>query len=215
MQIIEEVESQIIADAPSVLTIELLDEIKARVNTSNPSGVLMPVPVVVDIDDILHTYQVAKDTRIFIKPIGVSDDPIYDGDFSEDTDMYFSKKRPASVRIGDILVAYAVGGRRIIGAYKVTSEPMKVDDENARWPWYVESDCLTPFLSNHKWEHICPYVTQIANDYAEKYGKPVSHNGNSTLGAINFGWDKIWLDDEYGEYLMSKLMELERGMEND
>lgn len=214
VQQLEKIESQIMSDAHSILTRELLYEIKDRVNTSFPSGVKMPEPVIVDIDDILHTYLVANDTRIFIKPIGVSDRPVYKGDYSEETDLYFSKKRPASVRIGDILITYAVGGRRIISAYRVTSEPKWDEEGEPRWPWYVESDCLTPSLSNHRWEHICPYVTQIANDYAEKYDKPVTHNGNNHLGALNFGWDKIWLDDEYGRYLLSKLMELERQSNN-
>lgn len=214
VQILENIESQIIDDAPSVLTRELLDEIKDRVNTSFPSGVQMPAPVVVDIDDILHKYQVPKDTRIFIKPIGVSDRPVYEGDYSVETDLYFSKKRPASVRIGDILITYAVGGRRIIGAYRVTSEPKWDEDGDPRWPWYVESECLTPSLSDHRWERVCPYVTLIANEYAEKYEKPVTHNGNDNLGALNFGWDKIWLDDEYGSYLLSKLMDLERSQDN-
>lgn len=213
-QLLQNIESQIITDAPSVLTRELLDEIKERVNTAYPSGVQMQEPFDVDIDDILHTYQVPKDTRIFIKPIGVSDRPVYEGDFSDETDLYFSKKRPASVRFGDILITYAVGGRKIIGAYRVTSVPKWDEDGDPRWPWYVESECMTPSLSNHRWERVCPYVTQIANDYAEKYGKPVTHNGNDNLGALNFGWDKIWLDDEYGGYLLSKLMDLERIQEN-
>lgn len=208
--LLQNIESQIIADSPSVLTGELLDEIKDRVNTSFPCGIQMPEPVAVDIDDILHTYQVSKDTRIIIKPIGVSDRPVFEGDFSVETDLYFSKKRPASVRIGDILITYAVGGRRIIGAYRVTSEPKWDEEGDPRWPWYVESECLTPSLSNHRWERVCPYVTQIANNYSEKYDKPVTHNGNNNLGALNFGWDKIWLDDEYGRYLFFKLMELEK-----
>lgn len=208
--LLQNLESQIIADAPSALSRELFDEIKNRVNTTFPSGIQMTEPLAVDIDDILQTYQVHIDTRMFIKPIGVSDRPVYEGDFSVETDLYFSKKRPTSVRIGDILIAYAVGGRRIIGAYSVTSEPKWSEDGDPRWPWYVESECLTPSLSNHRWERVCPYVTQIANDYAEKYNKPVTHNGNKRLGALNFGWDKIWLDDEYGRYLLSKLMDLEK-----
>ena len=206
-------EHQVLSDVEYILDEEQLDKIADRVSSKFPQGVQTVKPDEIDIDDIVNVYHVVKGTRIFIKPVGSSDDRIYDGDHSGEPNMYFSKKRPAAVRIGDILIAYAVGGRRIMGAYKVTSEPLWTGDNEARWPWYVETDILTPNLLNCKWASVCPYVTQIANSYAEKYGRPVTNNGGKTLGALNFGCDRIQLDDEYGRYLLNRILILEKDVQ--
>lgn len=209
VQLLTDLETQIIAYAPDALSALQLEDIKDRVKMAYPMGVQKPQPAVVVIDDIVRGYQVPKGTRIFIKPIGVSGEPSPTGDLSEQTDLYFSKRYPRAVRVGDILIAYAVGNRHIIGAYKVTSLPIWNDNGIPRWPWYVKSECLTPHLANHTWERVCPVVTQIAKGYVKEFGKPITHTGGKTLGALNFGSDKIQLHNDYGLYLLSKLMELD------
>lgn len=209
VQLLTDLETQIIACAPDALSALQLEDIKDRVKTAYPMGVQKPKPAVVAIDDIVRGYQVPQGSQIFIKPIGVSEKPIFAGDFSKEKYMHFSKRQPKAVRVGDILIAYAVGARQIIGVFKVTSNPIKIDDNAARWPWYVTSECLTPHLANHTWECVCPVVTQIAKSYVKAFGKPITHTGGKTLGALNRGSDKIQLDNKYGLYLLSKLMELD------
>lgn len=210
VQMLRGLEAQIIACAKDALSASQLDEIKDRVKDAYPMGVQKPKPAMVVIDDIVLGYKVPKGTRIFIKPIGVSGEPSPTGDQSIKTDLYFSKRRPRAVRVDDILITYAVGNRHIIGAYKVISEPQWDGNGNPRWPWYVKSECLTPNLSNCKWEKVCPGVTQIANSYVNDLDQPITHTGGKTLGALNRGSDKIQLDNKYGLYLLSELMELER-----
>lgn len=216
-KLLECIEHQVLEDAPVQLTSKMLDEIKERAEKKFPQGVKNEPTEAIDIDDILHPYRLSKGTKVFIKPVGVSGNPIYEGDFSTkgESYMYFSKKRPASVTVGDILIAYAVGGRKIIGVYKVTSEPMWDEDGDPRWPWYVESENLTPKLSNCKWAETDLWVTGYANHYAETYNKPVTYNGGMNLGALNYGCDKIRLDDEYGQYLLGKVMDVERRLMED
>lgn len=207
-----DIEQQVLKDSLDVLTHQMLADIKMRANIKFPEGIKKEPSVAIDIDDILHPYRIAQGTKVFIKPVGVSGNPIYEGDFSkkEQSYMYFSKKRPSAVCVGDLLIAYAVGGRKIMGVYKVTSEPQWDEDGDPRWPWYVESVNLTPTLSNCKWSEANLWVTGIANHYAETYNKPVTHNGGMNLGALNYGSDKIRLDDEYGQYLLGKVMDVER-----
>lgn len=203
------IEQQVIDDAPDQMTDSMLDEIKERVKKKFPEGIKKEPVEKIDIGDIIHPFPITKDTRIFIKPVGVSNDPIYGGDYSKDTDMYFSKKRPNAVRVCDILITYAVGGRKIMGAYKVKSEPLRDEDGDPRWPWYVESDCLTPNLANCKWAEVGFHVTGVAREYVEQFDKPISHTGRKNLNALNIGWDRVQLDDEYGRYLLEKIMNLE------
>ena len=209
------IEQQVLKDAPDQLTNAMLDEIKERVKKKFPEGAKKDPVVTIDIEDIIHPFAIAKDTRICIKPVGVSNDPIYGGDYSKETDLYFSTKRPNAVRVEDILITYAVGGRKIMGAYKVKSEPFWDEDGDPRWPWYVESDCLTPCLANCKWADVGFHVTGIANEYVEKFNKAISHTGRKNLNALNIGWDRVQLDDEYGKYLLGKIMDLESRLQED
>lgn len=119
--------------------------------------------------------------------------------------MYFSTRRPKSVRKGDLMIAYGVGSGKIIGVYTITDDVPHPDPRNSRWPWYVEADCMTPSLANHKWEHANLRVTTFANKYAEKHNKPVTKRGKMNLNGINHSNDKFQLDDEYGRYLLSFL----------
>lgn len=209
LQVLKEVESQIVVDAPSVLTSTLLDEIKDKVNATFPSGVQMPEPIAVNIDDILHTYQVAKDTRIFIKPIGSSENHAREADYSKER-MYFSRK-PASVCIGDIMIAYGVGIRKIIGAFKITSEKGQ-PNKDSRWKWYMEAECLTPNLSNKVWYSIWLLIMSESTQYATKYGKFVTMNDNENLNGLKIHNDKIQLTKEFGKCLFNKVMSQENNL---
>lgn len=163
---------------------------------------------VVEIDDIIYV-SIDEQARVFIKPIGDASSPIYKGNYSKKTNLNFSKKRPASVRIGDIIITYAVGGRKIIGAFKVKSEAHKTSNPQDRWPWYVESENLTPKLSDYKWAEEGISVTGVANKYADDFKIPVTYRGGYNLNALNRGCDKIRLSDDYGRFLLNLIMKRE------
>ena len=197
------------ADVEYLLAEEQVRAIKKLAQEKHPDGVSKVKPQVVDIADIVVSFSVADATRFFIKPYGSSEQKVFTGDFSHEKRMYFTTKCPRAVRIGDILIAYAVGACSMFGAYRVTSKPIYDEHNNPRWPWYVEAECMTPSLVNHKWERAKLRVTTIANKYAESRQKPVVHNGKMNLNGINHGNDKIQLDDEYGRYLLSLLQSFE------
>lgn len=204
-KMIDEVEKGVLADVEYLLIEEQVRAIKERAQKEHPNGELKVKPQVVDIADIVVPFTVADGTRIFIKPYGSTEHKVFSGDFSHEKRMYFSKKFPRAVRIGDILICYAVGACNMFGAYRVTSKPIRDEYNDTRWPWYVKAECMTPSLANHKWEHAKLRATTIANKYAESRQKPVVHNGNMNLKGINRGNDKIQLDAEYGRYLLSLL----------
>ena len=195
----------VLAGVEFQLTEEQVRAIIEQAHKEHPDGVEKVKPQVVDIANIVMPLTVSDGVRIFIKPYGSSESKVFKGDFSHEKRMYFSKKFPQAVRIGDILISYAVGACNMFGAYRVTSKPIRDEYNNPRWPWYVEADCMTPYLANHKWENANLRVTTIANKYAEKHNKPVTKRGKMNLNGINHSNDKIQLDDEYGRYLLSLL----------
>lgn len=198
-------ERQLLADTTHQFLTEEIESIKALVESHYPGGVPKQNVINVEIDDIIKSYPVKKDTRIFIKPIGSSEKPVYEGDYSKTREMHFSIRRPNSVREGDILIAYGVGSCKIVGAYIVTSKPIKTENVGDRWPWFVLCEALSPKLSGGIWVSKSLHVTGIANDYA-KTGKIVTYKGGKNLNGLNFGCDKIRLSDEYGRYLLGKVM---------
>lgn len=167
----------------------------------------------ININDLIipHIFKVDldSDTRIFIKPIGSAGEPIYDGDYSKEEEQYFCKKRPKAVRNGDYLISYGVGSRKIISVFKVTSEePIYSGNDDERWPWYVEVDNVTPKLGS-QWFNKNLYIMDIANEYVEMFGLNLTNNGGSTLGALQWGVDKIQLDHNFGTYLMELILNIE------
>lgn len=149
-----------------------------------------------------------SDTRIFIKPVGSADEPIYDGDYSKETEQYFSKKRPIAVRNGDYLISYGVGSRKIISIFKVISKDPISTGQDVRWPWYVDVENVTPKLGS-VWFEKDLYIMEIANEYVEMYGSNLTNNGGDTLGALQYGVDKIQLDHDFGTYLMELILNIE------
>lgn len=204
-QMIDAVEMGMLADVEFLLTEEQVIAILKQAHKEHPDGVEKVKSQVVDIANIVMPLKVTDGVRIFIKPYGSSESNVFKGDFSHEKRMYFSTKFPRAVRIGDILISYAVGACNMFGAYRVTSKPIRDEYNNPRWPWYVEADCMTPSLANHKWENANLRVTTIANKYAEKHNKPVTKRGKMNLNGIKHSNDKIRLNDEYGRYLLSLL----------
>lgn len=200
---ISSLEIQILSDAKYELSSKTLEELNTRVKTTNIEG---PVtnPEAIEIDDILIGTTVPDGKRIFIKPIGSSGSPIYDGDFSNENMQFFSR-RPNAVRVGDILIAYGVGSRKIISAFEVTSETLSTGNEKDRWKWYRKVKCLTPKLGR-EWMNRSLYVMSIASQYYEKYSLLVTANGNNSLNGLKSHNDKIQLADNFGRYLYSKVV---------
>lgn len=200
-------EKQLLTDASVLLTSAMLDDIKERAKKQFPDGVKKEPVAKVGIDDILHPYNFEKGTRIFVKPIGSSEEPAKMDDYSKDN-MYFSR-RPAAVRPGDIMIAYGVGTSKIIGAFKITSKS-PLPNDHPLWRWCMEAVCLTPNLSNMVWYSIGLFVMSEATKYAATFGKHVTMNGNDNLNGLKMHNDKIQLTEEYGQYLLDKLMAQER-----
>lgn len=209
-RMVDEVEKGVLADVEYRLTEEQIEVIRERVRKEHPHGVPKVKLPVVDIADIVVPLTVAKGQRIFIKPYGSSEKKVFEGNFSRENRMYFTTKFPRAVRIGDILIVYAVGSCHMFGVYRVTSKPTYDKFSDPRWPWYVEAECMTPSLANHRWEHADLHVTRIANKYVESRQKPVTHRGGMNLNGLNRGCDKIRLDDGYGRYLLALLQDIDQ-----
>lgn len=142
-----------------------------------------------------------SDVRYFIKPIGSSEEPFSPmrSINSIIEELHFSKRRPTAVRPGDILICYGVGTTKLIGYFEVLTEPAIVRGEDSRWPWGVDAKNLCPDYSNEWFNHentISSIQTSFRDDI------PLTYAGGKTLGALNFGADKIQLNPEFANHII-------------
>ncbi|BEP28389.1 restriction endonuclease PLD domain-containing protein [Helicovermis profundi] len=110
----------------------------------------------------------SSDVRYFIKPIGWTDklfeeNRILDAGIME---MHFSKRKPSTVRNGDILVCYGVGSTKLLGYFWVVSDLYYDDSDSTRWPWRVKAENLSPIYSQI-WASK-DYTLSMLGSYTEK-----------------------------------------------
>lgn len=212
--IIDKLEKTIIATQEYELTEKIIPQILKKVEEYKKEHAIPNIiKPYINIDDILipHRFNINTDysTNIFIKPIGSSNNKIYDGDYSQEKEQYFSRKRPIAIRKNDYLIAYAVGAGKIISIFRVTSDsPLHTGETDNRWPWYVEVENITPILGTI-WHTKELYLTTIAKDYINTTHSILTNNGGTTLGGLQRGCDKIKLNYDFGTYLFSLIMETE------
>ena len=214
---IAKIEQNILFTVEYELTDDIIGKIQQRIMKEKGDNPAPPAPVYypqINIDDIILTHKFNIDVdpkvRIFLKPIGSNEEKVYSGDYSAECEQYFSRKRPASVRKGDILISYAVGAKKIISAFKVLSDaPIYSGNDEERWPWYVETENMTPKFGK-QWYTKDLYVTSIAHEYVETFDLNITNQGGKTLGALQWGVDKIWLDQNFGTYLLSMILDIEQ-----
>ena len=215
--VIDNLEQSIYSAIQYELTIDIIQNISLKIDEYYKEHPKQPKQkTAIDINDFVipHIFKIDLDpnTRIFIKPIGSTDNPVYDGDYSKEEEQYFSKKRPRAVRNGDYLISYGVGSRKIVSIFKVRSnEPVYSGNDDDRWPWYVEVDNITPKFGAQWFNHNL-YITDIVNDYVETFDLNVTKNGGKTLGALQWGVDKIQLDHHFGTFLMELILNVEKNI---
>lgn len=144
--------------------------------------------------------------KYFIKPVGNHENPFpITSTYSNKIEkLYFSKRYPRAVTQGSVMICYAVGDRRVIGYYKVISGVLN-DLSNSRYPYYVEAENLNLQYSKD-WALNNFYITQMAQNYLSLgIDNYLIFNGNRTLGALNFGSDKIRLNALFAEYVITEI----------
>lgn len=149
------------------------------------------------------------DLNYWLKPIGVTGDPITEDRTFEaiEEKLHFSKLKPKGVKVGDILIAYGVGARRILAIYRVTSQP-QFDKSIQRWPWYVLGHNLTPRFGKN-WAKHNIYADSIRGQYLRRYPqKPITKVGGTSFGGLNLGKDKLRLDPEFAQYVIKRITRL-------
>lgn len=140
----------------------------------------------------------------FIKPVGWLEKPFSTSRvLSHDIEtLHFSRRKPAAVKAGDIIICYGVGTTKLLGYFETLEDPVHSGVEGARWPWSVKAKNLLPKYSG-QWNNYNNTISSIQASYNSQ--TPITHKGGGTLGALNFGADKIRLTREFANHVIETM----------
>lgn len=163
------------------------------------------------------TSELDDTVEFWLKPIGVSDNPVAEDRLFDkiEEELNFSKLRPTGVKPNDILIAYGVGTSKVLSIYRVTSFPesatpeeIEVDPWLERWPWYVEAYNLTPKFGSG-WANHSLWINSLKDEYlALNPDEAITAVGGQTLGALNYGKDKLKLAPDFAKFIINKVVSI-------
>ena len=125
----------------------------------------------------------------------------------KDKDMLGFGKNPKTMKKGDVLLLHSVGPSSIVGYYVVISDNAVYikNDQDDRWPWKVEAECHSSKFSVKWWEYELK-TNEIIDEFIKEYpGEHVTVAGGDTLGALQWGRDKVEITKEFAQYVIGKM----------
>jgi HKD family nuclease len=172
-----------------------------------------PIDLLSKIDIKTNPLNLSSKTTYWLKPIGTREDPIpWAKPFDRlEEYLHFSDKNPSGVKIGDILIAYAVLHKNILSVYRVTSKVFK-DNTNKRFPYYVIGDNITPLYGGN-WFN---YNITISNQRDEVLARnlfDITPSGKNSFGSFMYGADKLKITKEFADYLIGKIIKEDKILE--
>ena len=154
--------------------------------------------------------------RYWLKPIGVSEEPILKEDQHDYSDLHqnldFSKKGVGAIRAGDIVITTGVGCGCLLSYFKITGSPKEATHEEKqlspwkeRWPWHIEGRNKSTGYGSRWWEYDLDRKVLLEGFLQQYPGEVVTRAGARSLGTLNFGSDKVELTKKFAEYLISNI----------
>ena len=145
--------------------------------------------------------------KYYLKPVGTSQEPFVKPKVIKEVDMLGFGKNPSSMQKGDVLLLHSVGPSSIVGYYVVISDEAvyaKNDDED-RWPWKVKAECHSSKFSAEWWNYELR-TQELIDEFLEKNpGQHITVAGGDTLGALQWGRDKLQITKEFAQFIIGKI----------
>lgn len=191
----------ILSVSSHALTDVELNNIIIRIeNYTRKTGTPKTPKIDLEINNLIKKRVFKPGLRYFIKPVGYSGKHFeITRKLSQDIEKMHFAKKPKSVRVGDILICYAVGTTKLLGYFEVTCDPY-IWDSRSRWSWEVTAKNLSPAYSD-SWNNYDNTIRSIQGSFDPNLY--ITHNKGKTLGAVQFGVDKIWLTEEFAQHVIS------------
>lgn len=142
-------------------------------------------------------------TIYWLKPIGVTENIIPWGESfnSIKSNLHFAK-RPTGVKLGHIIITYAVGHRNFLSVYRVISEfqPSGIK----RWPYVVIGENLTPYYGDN-WHRQNLTITNQKEEVLSKGLFNITPSGKNSYGSLMRSADKLQITPQYAMFIINKI----------
>lgn len=210
---IEEIANDLISNIVlEPITEPILKDIEAKFNSIQPpiQKVVSSIKLVDNLKLKNNPLEISDKSTFWLKPIGSSDEYINPKEkFSKPSyDLYFAKY-PRSVRIGDILIAYAVGSKKILSIFKVASSVQPTSNSKDRWHYFLKGENLSRFYGN-EWNKYNIHISAERNLFIDNTKLNATPSGLNSYGHLQQGGDKLQITNEFGHYLVGKIVEINR-----
>lgn len=145
--------------------------------------------------------------KYYLKPVGTSREPFVKPMVIKNMDLLGFGKKPKTMKKGDVLFLHSVGPSSIVGYYVVISDEAVFikNDDNDRWPWKVKVECYSSKFSVSWWDYELK-TQELINEFLEKNpGQHITLAGGDTLGALQWGRDKLQITKDFAQFIISKM----------
>lgn len=210
---IEEIANDLISNIVlEPITEPILKNMEAEFNSIPP-----PKATVSDSVDLVkalslkaNPLNVLETANYWLKPIGSSGNFIsLNKKFGNPDEQLHFALNPRSIRKGDILITYAVGYKKILSIYKVSSIVFNTGIVGDRWPYYVFGENLTRFYGN-EWNNYNIHITDEKDYFIKSAKLKATPSGKNSYGSLQQGSDKLQITKEFGNYLVNEIVKLNK-----
>ncbi|MEN0644941.1 phospholipase D family protein [Alkalicoccobacillus gibsonii] len=121
--------SEILSEAELISIIEKIDENKERIEYLTDRSFQLKINDLINKEEKLNKDLSKK--RFFLKPVGWSENHYSINERMPEgiAKLHFSKRKPAAVREGDVLICYAVGTAKLLGYFEAIERPYHLGHE--------------------------------------------------------------------------------------
>ena len=145
--------------------------------------------------------------NFYIKPVGTTKTPFVKPSIVEDNHEIGFNNDPKFLHRGDILFCHGVGTGYIVGYYMASDEDAfyhKLDDGD-RWPWKIHIECQSGKFSSHWWDFNLKTQNLVEKFLSENPGKHITSTGKDSLGALQWGKDRLHITEEFGRFIIDEI----------
>lgn len=185
-------------------------EIKLNSITPPEKEKLNSVNLVDELKFKTNPLSILPNANYWLKPIGSTDNFISLSEkYSASTsDLYFAKK-PVGVKIGDILIAYAVGYKKVLSIFKVISSIKLTANTHDRWHYFIEAENLTRHYGN-EWNSHHIHISSEKNNFISSTNLNATPSGKNSFGSLQRGGDKLRITRDFGDYIIDQTLKINK-----
>lgn len=159
-------------------------------------------------------YFANKDSKYWLKPLGAKEHPFSPYEVLEnETQILHFSKRPKAIDVGDIVISYGVGVRKILSVFLIidgpkeaTKQEKKRNKDLERWNWYMIGKNMT-LKYGRKWNNHNLTLKRLKDEFLSLHPEKNLTTKSKSLGALRYHADKVKLSEGFAYFVIGKVMD--------